>query len=88
MKTHNLKIQPQYYAAVLSGEKKAEFRRNDQDFSVDDLLCLFEYGPHPEFPNLIGFSGLHVQVRITHITDLDEWAPGFVMLSFNSGPSQ
>lgn len=88
MKTHNLKIQPQHYAAVLRGEKKAEFRRNDRDFAVGDLLCLFEYGVQPEFQNLVGFTGLHVQVRITHITDLTEWAPGYVMLSFEGGLCQ
>lgn len=88
MKIHNLKIQPQHYAAVLRGEKKAEFRRNDRDFVVGDLLCLFEFGPQADFPELVGFTGLHVQVRITHIADLNEWAPRYVLLSFESGSNK
>ncbi|WP_337049243.1 DUF3850 domain-containing protein [Serratia fonticola] len=75
MKKHNLKIHPAHLAAVTCGMKKAEFRRNDRDFAVGDLLCLEGYGQHPE----------HTWVRITHITDLAEWAPGYVMLSIERG---
>ncbi|MCF1612489.1 DUF3850 domain-containing protein [Serratia marcescens] len=86
MKKHNLKIEPEYFAAVVSGEKKAEFRLSDRDFSVGDLICLQEYGPHPEFDHLVGFTGESVWVRVTHITPLGKWAPDFVMLSIERGP--
>ena len=44
MKRHQLKILPEHFAAVVSGEKKAEFRINDRDYAAGDLLCLSEYG--------------------------------------------
>lgn len=79
--THNLKIRPEHFQAVISGEKKAEFRLADRDFAVGDLLCLNEYGPCEHEPHLVGFTGAFVYVLVTHITDLNEWVPGYVMLS-------
>lgn len=40
---HELKIDPKYFAAVRSGEKRFELRRNDRDFCVGDYLALNEY---------------------------------------------
>lgn len=77
MKEHNLKIAPQHFDAVVSGAKKAEFRFNDRQFSTGDTLHLHEYSQ----PSRGGFSGQSITVRITHVTDLEEWAPGYVMLS-------
>lgn len=85
MKTHDLKIQPEYLKAVISGQKKAEFRRNDRDFSVGDMLRLSEVDYLPE-GGYFGRTGHHTYVRITHITDLAQWAPGYVMLSIERGP--
>lgn len=86
MKKHELKIMPEHFAAVVSGEKKAEFRINDRGYSVGDLLCLFEYGWLKACDGLEGFSGQHVWVRITHVTDLHPRKPGYVMLSIERGP--
>lgn len=85
MKTHELKIRPEFLAAVISGKKKAEFRRNDRDFEVGDLLRLTEIDLLPE-GGYHGRTGNHTYVRITHITDLTEWAPGYVLLSIERGP--
>lgn len=38
MKLHILKIEPQYYDAVIQLRKKAELRLNDRDFKIGDLL--------------------------------------------------
>lgn len=78
---HNLKIRPDHFQAVLNGVKKAEFRRDDRNFLVGDYLCLNEYGQCLHDSQLIGFTGEIVYVLVTHITDLSEWAPGYVMLS-------
>lgn len=83
MKKHDLKILPEHFAAVVSGEKKAEFRLNDREFAVGDLLCLSEVKWTSCY---CGRTGNHTYVRITHITDLAEWAPGYVMLSIERGP--
>ncbi|WP_024911021.1 DUF3850 domain-containing protein [Chania multitudinisentens] len=57
MKKHDLKILPEYFAAVVSGEKKAEIRINDRDYSVGNMLRLNEYGQVKGFDGLVGFSG-------------------------------
>ena len=40
---HDLKILPQYFQSVSSGEKTFEIRFNDRQFSVGDTLILKEY---------------------------------------------
>ncbi|EHD9422920.1 DUF3850 domain-containing protein [Salmonella enterica] len=80
-KTHQLKIRPEFFQAVINGTKKAEFRRADRAFAVGDLLCLNEYGACEYDLKKVGFTGAFVHVLVTHITDLSEWAPGYVMLS-------
>ncbi|MDQ1839510.1 MULTISPECIES: DUF3850 domain-containing protein [Serratia] len=86
MRMHDLKIRPEHFAAVVNDQKKAEFRLNDRGYSVGDLLCLHEFGQHPEFDHLEGFLGNHVWARITHITHLEEWLSGYVMLSIEREP--
>ena len=43
MKIHELKILPEYFDAVRSGDKRFELRRNDRDFHKGDILCLKEW---------------------------------------------
>lgn len=45
MKTHDLKTWPAFFAAVQSGEKTFEVRKNDRDFQPGDFLNLQEYDP-------------------------------------------
>lgn len=87
MKKHHLKILPAHFSAVASGKKKAMFRVDiDRDYAVGDLLQLQLFGECPEFMHPKAFANAHIWVRITHITDLAEWAPGYVMLSIERGP--
>lgn len=44
-RSHNLKTWPEYFAAVRSGKKRFEIRRNDRDFAVGDILVLREFNP-------------------------------------------
>jgi hypothetical protein len=43
MKTHILKIHPEYFKEVKSGKKTFEVRLNDRDYKVGDLVILREF---------------------------------------------
>ena len=45
LREHDLKIWPSYFEAVKSGVKTFEWRRNDRDFAVGDILRLQEFEP-------------------------------------------
>ncbi|MGU3447609.1 DUF3850 domain-containing protein [Enterobacteriaceae bacterium C34A] len=74
--THDLKIYPEFFAAVCAGLKRAELRKNDRDYQVGDNLHLMET---PRGSCLS--TGEFFNVTITHIADVGEWMPGYVMLS-------
>lgn len=42
-RTHELKILPEYFQAVRSGNKTFEIRKNDRGYAVGDKLILREY---------------------------------------------
>ncbi len=44
-KIHQLKIAPEHFNAVISREKRAEFRLNDRDYSRGNILGLHEWEP-------------------------------------------
>lgn len=43
MRTHDVKLLPPFFDAVLSGQKTFEIRLNDRDYQEGDLLYLREY---------------------------------------------
>lgn len=74
--THDLKIYPEFFSSVCTGVKRAELRKNDRDYRVGDTLHLMET-PRGSCHQ----TGEFINVKITHIADVGEWMPGFVMLS-------
>jgi hypothetical protein len=72
MKTHNLKIWPEFYAAVVLGLKRCEVRFNDRDYKYGDHLILHEWCPEAKW-----YTGAIVEVIITHI--LSEEVPGLCL---------
>ena len=60
MKLHVLKIERNYYDAVMCERKKAEFRKDDRDYKEGDLI---------HFTNTQGdeFEGMFNLFIITHI---------------------
>ncbi|EFP7224179.1 DUF3850 domain-containing protein [Shigella dysenteriae] len=74
--THNLKIWPEYFAAVRGGLKRAELRWNDREYQAGDILDLCEWAPNEE-----AFTGDFISVTVTHVADLGQWMPGYVLLS-------
>lgn len=77
---HELKIRPEYFAAVVSGYKTFEIRNNaDRNFQVGDTLLLWEWGG--------GFTGQTVERAISYITDFEQ-KPGYVVLGLASKREQ
>lgn len=62
MQTYVLKCWPEFFAAVLSGQKKHELRRNDRDFKVGDRLMLQEW-----IPETMSATGRNLLVDVTYI---------------------
>lgn len=62
MKTHHLKIWPNWFDAIRTGVKSYEIRRDDRGFSVGDLLVLEEYRPGMEY------TGRKLERRIAYIS--------------------
>ena len=60
--THELKCWPNEFNAVLRGQKKFEFRKNDRDFRAGEYLLLREWEPTED-----KYSGLELRVYITYI---------------------
>lgn len=58
---HDLKILPQYFEAVKTGEKKFELRKNDRDYKVGDEIHLEEWEPAG------GYTGRDIVKEITYV---------------------
>lgn len=69
---HELKIKPEYFAAVFFGEKTFEIRNNaDRNFQVGDTLRLKVWNGE--------FTGDFVEKVVSYITDFER-KPGYVVL--------
>lgn len=75
MKTHELKIWPEYFKAVKNGTKTFELRKNDRDFKVGDILVLKEWkpglidstGPEEIVIEEQGYTGRKIEKKISFI---------------------
>lgn len=61
MTTHELKTWPEPFQAMWVGHKLFEFRKNDRDFNVGDLLNLREWDKEK------GYSGRAIKAEVTWI---------------------
>lgn len=57
---HELKIAPEYFQKILSKEKNFEFRYNNRNYQIDDILRLKEYHDGK-------YTGRETSVKITYI---------------------
>jgi hypothetical protein len=75
---HELKIAPPWFAAVASGAKTAEVRRDDRGYDVGDTLILHEWDGSGE-------TGRTCRVLVTHVLRHEDvphlLPPGVVVLS-------
>ncbi|WP_421233812.1 ASCH/PUA domain-containing protein [Aeromonas jandaei] len=77
---HELKIKPEYFAAVVSGDKTFEIRNNaDRNFKVGDTLLLWEWDE--------GFTSQTAERTVSYITDFEQ-KPGYVVLGLASKREQ
>lgn len=66
--THELKIHPQPFMAIMSGEKTYEIRKNDRAYQVGDTLHLNEWEPTSKT-----YTGRSVVAKVTHMTQGGNW---------------
>lgn len=59
---HSLKIWPQYYDRLLTGEKTFEIRKNDRGFQAGDSITLAEWDP--QIINRMNSKGAIVQEEL------------------------
>lgn len=84
MKTHTLKIWPQYFQEVTFGLKTAQLRRNDRNFKVGDILILREWCPERKV-----YLGHETRVKVTDLIEKCEGLQrGFCILSIKLIPGQ
>ena len=58
---HILKIWPEYFILIASGEKNFELRKNDRNYKAGDTLILKEYCTQ------FGYSGKGIRVEVTNV---------------------
>lgn len=90
MAEHDLKCSPEPFAALITGAKTHEFRRDDRGFQVGDVLRLREWDPTPrpwrgdiEDDRARGYTGRELRRRVTYISRGPDWGipPGYVVMS-------
>ena len=82
MTTHELKVWPSYYEAIVRGEKRFEARQDDRGFQVGDVLLLREWDPSsggthspssPAYELPAGYTGRSSRWCVTYLLR----GPGF-----------
>lgn len=79
VKTHDLKTWPEPFQATWDGIKLYEFRRNDRDFQVGDLLMLREWAPNGRNP---GYTDRYLKAEVVYVTEPPAFGlqAGFVIM--------
>lgn len=89
MKIHDLKIWPDFFERVDSGEKTFDLRKDDRGFAVGDILRLREWAPAGHF-----YTGREINKQIGYILKHSRDAgcaatfglrEGYVILAFTQG---
>lgn len=67
-KLHELKTWPKFFEAVRNKTKTFEFRKNDRDFKVGDVLILQNFDPEKGYiPTSDGTPIDNICVRVTYV---------------------
>ena len=77
---HIVKIRPEHFEPVKSGNKTVEIRKDDRGYQVGDKLILAEWDSMSE-----NYTGRACHVTITHILSGEPWLKtGYVALSIKT----
>lgn len=76
--THELKIWPEYYNAILDRRKRFELRKADRPYKVGDTLLLREW--HPLWEK---YTGRECLVTVTYILEGQHAIPGMCLMSIS-----
>lgn len=60
--THALKTWPEYFDAIVEGQKFFEVRKADRDFAIGETLLLQKFDPTTQ-----KYSGQEIKMEITYI---------------------
>ncbi len=75
MKTHSIKIQPIYFADVITGRKPYEIRKNDRNYKPGDHVVLREWTKES------GYTGRMATGKVGAVTDYAQ-AQDYVVFGF------
>ena len=74
-KLHELKIRPEYFEAIETGEKNFEVRYNDHNFAKGDILLLREHDGNC-------YTGRQITTEVTYLLDNPAYCKeGFVIMA-------
>ena len=73
--THDLKIRPEYFEAIVRGDKTFEVRFNDRNYQEHDILHLREHDGE-------NYTGRELSAEVTYLLDNPGYCKeGFVIMS-------
>ena len=72
---HDLKIWPEYFNVILSGEKTFELRKDDRGFRAGDTLLLKEWTQHG------GYTGREKAFVVTYVLSGFGLQDGWVVMA-------
>jgi len=79
-KAHYLKTWFMFFQQVVDGKKTFEFRKNDRNFQLDDILCLQEWDYKEQV-----YTGREVKVVVTFmLNEFPGMVKGYVVLGIKS----
>ena len=74
-KQHDLKILPEYFEAIVKGEKNFEVRFNDRNFAMGDILLLREHDGNR-------YTGRQITTEVTYLLDNPDYCKeGYVIMA-------
>lgn len=80
-RTHKLKTWPEPFDAIVAGLKPWEFRKNDRDYHVGDILHLMRYDPEAQ-----EYTGQTLDMTVTYIMPGNMYGipAGYVVMSLGA----